>query len=234
MRGRKLLINFGIIFLIICTIIISIDIFKRINASFSFVKMQSTTRISSSSDEERIKYEPTNYVITNKDEILEKIKDATSLLKNNILDSKETSSLFEIGNIHKIENLFYEYKSYAIVKYKLLNIIEALPKLTEITLNYTDEQLESYFIQNASNIENVYGITKSNEFIGFVKSIRELDSIKSAIISASTISFNYNDDRLNFYIEFSDGRDSKFYFVDIFYYNSNTNQIRPYLTITYR
>ena len=137
MRAQRILKGFVIISMIVCIVFLAIDLFKTVKINFNYAQMQSTTRISTSSSTEQLRYEPTDYKITNKEDVLEQIKKITLELKDeqNIAD---TIGLFEIGNIQKIEPFFYEYEQYITVKYKLLNIVEYLPRLHRTIKGYTN------------------------------------------------------------------------------------------------
>lgn len=235
MRFQKILKNLAIILLIICAVILAIDVIKNLKININFMKMQSSDRISFSSNEPKVKYEPTAYLIANKEDVLEEIKNLTIELKTQYENSVNKEKLFEIGSIHKIKNLFYDYQKYAVVKYKLLNIIEDLPKLYKETAGYTDSQLEKYFDDNFMHIENYYGITESGKFIVFAKSLHFLsgDKIEAVTLRDSSISFDYDNDILDFYIiiKTESGRSAE-YSINIDYYESSDNQVKPYLKIT--
>lgn len=231
MRLQKMLKNLAIIFLIACAIFLAIDIFKMLKINFDFMGMQSSERISSSSTNDAVRYEPTNYVITNKEDAIEEIKKITIALKDDYKSSGKVN-LFEIGNIHKLEDYFYEYKSYAVVKYKLLNIIEDLPKLYSATKGYSNSELQTYFNNNISNIEKLYGITDTNDFIAFAKKIRFLGNgkVKTAIVDTGTINLDYIGDVLVFNMKLkADNGNIEQFFVRADYYKSNDNQVKPYL-----
>ena len=104
MQFQKIITRLAIILLIICGIILAVDLFKVLKINFSFMGMQSSERISSSSSVDSVRYEPTNYVIANKEEALEEIKKITLDLKNEYINSNKDENLFEIANINKIEN----------------------------------------------------------------------------------------------------------------------------------
>lgn len=235
MQFQKIITRLAIILLIICGIILAVDLFKVLKINFSFMGMQSSERISSSSSVDSVRYEPTNYVIANKEEALEEIKKITLDLKNEYINSNKDENLFEIANINKIEKFFYEYSKYAVVKYKLLNIIEDLPKIHKATANYTDNQLTTYFNDNSTHIENYYGITSSGEFINLAKSLSFLGSgkIEVAILQDTTISFNYETDVLTFSMKMKaeNGKSSN-YLVTAKYYRSSDNQVAPYVSFT--
>ena len=124
MRVSKLLRRLAIVLFIGCIVIFSIDLLKILKVNLDFLGMQSTDRISSSSENEKIRYEPTDYVIANKDEVLAEIKNITIDFKEEYINSNKKTNLFEIANIDKLQGFFYEYQKYAVVKYKLLNIIQ--------------------------------------------------------------------------------------------------------------
>lgn len=235
MRFQKIITRLAIILLIICGIILAVDLFKVLKINFSFMGMQSSERISSSSSADSVRYEPTNYVIANKEDVLEEIKKMIVDLRNEYQNSNKKEDLFEIANINKIENFFYEYSKYAVVKYKLLNIIEDLPKLYSATKNYTDTQLTTYFNSNSTHIESYYGITDSSEFIKLAKSLNFLGDgkIDVAIVSDTTIDFNYENDTLTFSMKMKaeNGKSSN-YFVRAKYYRSSDNQVAPYVSFT--
>ena len=157
MRSQKIIKGLALILMIGVIIFLGIDIIKSLKISVDYMGMQSSERISLSSNVPEIRYEPTDYDITNKDDVLEQVKKITLDLKNE-KTSKDVKGLVEIGNIHKIEGFFYEYEQYAVVKYKLLNIIEDFPKLHKATKGFSNEQLKDYFNQNSVHIENYYGI----------------------------------------------------------------------------
>jgi len=231
MRFQKILKNSAIVLLIVCAIVLAIDIFKVLKINFNFLGMQSSERISTSSSIDSVKYEPTEYVIANKEDALTEIKKIALGLKNDYINSNNKDKLFEIGNIHKIENFFYTYKSYAIVKYKLLNIIEDMPKLYSVTKGYSNDQLTNYFNSNSTYVDKVYGITDSTEFIDLAKSLSFLGSgkVNDATVKVETISFNYDNDYLTFSIEL-EGNNTSSYFVRAEYYKSNDNQVKPYVS----
>lgn len=231
MRFQKILKNFAIVVLIISIILLAVDIFKMLKINFNFMDMQSSNRISTTSTVDSVRYEPTNYVIANKEDALTEIKQITLGLKNDYINSNNKAKLFEIGNIHKIENLFYTYKSYAIVKYKLLNIIEDMPKLYNATKGYSNEQLTNYFNNNSAYIDKVYGITTATDFIELSKSLKFLDNskIKYATVEVVTIDFDYDNDCLTFDMEL-EGNSIGWYSVRTDFYKSNDNQVKPYVS----
>jgi len=197
--------------------------------------MQSSDRISSSSNADEVRYEPTNYIITNKEDALDEIKKITLALKEEYTNSNKDLNLFEFGNIHKIENLFYDYKSYAVVKYKLLNIIEDLPKLYNATKGLDNNGLESYLSNNSADIEELYGITYEEEFIDLAKSLSFLENgkVDLSVIDIATVDLDYDNDVLIFEIRVkAENGNIKTYFVRADYYKSNTNQVKPYVKFT--
>jgi len=234
MRTQKILKTSAIIFFIVCVIFIAIDIFKVLKINIDFMGMQESKRISSSSKADAVRYEPTEYVITNKEDALEEIKKITVELKNEHIKSGNIEGLFEIANINKIEKFFYEYEKYVIVKYKLLNIIEDLPVLYKATKNNNTAELKSYFDKNLIYLENYYGITSSDDFITFVNSLKFLENndIKIAVIQDATIYFDYNSDILTFNMKMiSDNDNSNVYPIKVQYYESSSNQVAPYVEI---
>lgn len=236
MRFRQLLINIAVTLLIIGTIFLLIDLVKTVAVTAGYRNNQSSSqRISSSSNASEIRYAPETVVITNKEDALTEIKKITLSLKDEYEKSQNKERLFEIANIHKIKNLFYNYEKYAIVKYKLLNIIEDLPKLKKATNGYSAEQLKNYFDQNSEYIEEYYGIIDNSNFAKLIKSLEFLGSsnIAFATLNSSTIRFDQNNDVLNFKIELGvENGNSKFYIVNSNYYKSSDNQIFPYVTFT--
>jgi len=235
MRFQKILRRLAIIFFIICVVFLAIDIIKNIKISIDFMAMQSSGRISSSSTNDKVRYEPTNYVIANKEDALEEIKKITLGLKNEYEKSNEKVNLFEIGNIHKLEDYFYEYKSYAVVKYKLLNIIDDLPKLYSKIKGYGDSQLETYFNENSNYIESYYGITSSSEFIDLAKSLSFLGNgkIKKVVVDTGSIELDYENDVLIFDTKLrADNGNVETYFVRADYNKSRDNQVKPYVSFT--
>lgn len=234
MRAQKILIRAAIIFFVMCIIFLGIDIFKTLKISIDFNKMQSTDRIASSSNAPEIKYEPTRYVILNKEEFLEDVKKITIELKSEYINSKEKKKMFEIANIHKIEGFFYTYELYTVVKYKLLNLVEEFPKLYSNIRNYNDNQLEEYFNTNASYIEKYYGITLDSEFVEFAKSLNFLENekITNAIVDVETIDFDYENDTLKFKIKLKTNNDKNIsYLIKAEYYRSSDNQVKPYIKV---
>lgn len=232
MRSEKILKNTAIVFIVICVTLLAIEMFKALKINFNFMGMQSSTRVSSSSDAHEVRYEPTDYAITNKDEVLEEVKNITTALKNEYVNSGNKENLFEIGNIHKIENFFYEYEKYAVVKYKLLNIAEDLHKLYKATKGYTDTQLTSYFDNNKAYIENLYGITTSSTFNDLAKSLSFLEDseVNMLIVKDETIDFDIDNDVLTFSVKVkSESNKSEFYFVKVDYYKTSDNQVTPYV-----
>ena len=231
MRAQRILKGFVIISMIVCIVFLAIDLFKTVKINFNYAQMQSTTRISTSSSTEQLRYEPTDYKITNKEDVLEQIKKITLELKDeqNIAD---TIGLFEIGNIQKIEPFFYEYEQYITVKYKLLNIVEYLPRLHRTIKGYTNEQLINYFNENSSYIEKCYGITASDEFVSLAKSLSSLgnNDISFAAVRTASIEFDYESDMLLFIFRVDAGENSEIYSVKVEYYKSNDNQVKPYVT----
>lgn len=234
MRALKILKTFAIIFLIICVIFIAIDIFKVLKININFMGMQSSNRIPSSSNVDEIRYEPTDYIIANKEDALEEIKKIVIELKSDYDEIEPKEELFEIGNIHKIENLFYNYESYAIVKYKLLNIIEDLPKLNNAIKGFSNSQLEVYYDENSAYIEKYYGITSSSEFVGFAKTLSFLGNggIKRVALEVASINFDYDNNNLGFNIKLRAANDKiATYFIRCDYYKSSDNQVKPYVKI---
>lgn len=232
MRFQKLMKNLIIIFLIACVIFLAVDVFKTVKIGMDFAGMQSSERVSSSSKADEVRFEPTNYIIANKDEALEEIKKITIELKNNHDNLNQNVGLFEIGNIHKIETLFYEYQSYAIVKYKLLNIIEDLPKLYRDTKGYTNEQLKNYYNNNVIDIETVYGIRNSDEFVKFAQTLSFLGNgkIKKTVVDTITIDFDYENDILKFNMKLkADNGNIQEYSVRADYYKFTEQQVKPYI-----
>lgn len=235
MRVSKLLRRLAIVLFIGCIVIFSIDLLKILKVNLDFLGMQSTDRISSSSENEKIRYEPTDYVIANKDEVLAEIKNITIDFKEEYINSNKKTNLFEIANIDKLQGFFYEYQKYAVVKYKLLNIIEDLPKLHSTTKNYTDSQLNDYLKNNSTHIEKCYGITSNDKFVELAKSLSFLGSGKTdmAIILDATVDYDYDDDTLEFYIQLvSENNKSQNYFVKADYYKSTDNQVTPYVSFS--
>ena len=234
MRIQKILKNCAIIFFIICIVILAIDLFKVLKINFDFMGMQSAERISSSSKADEVRYEPTDYKIANKDEALEEIKNITLKLKENHVNSENVEELFEIANINKIEPFFYEYEKYAIVKYKLLNIIEDLPKLHKEINGFGNTGLKNYFNNNVAYIENYYGITSSDKFISFASSLDFLgdSKVEIAIVEDVTIEFDYDNDLLKFNMKIiADNGNSEVFAVKSDYYKTSNNQINPYVTL---
>lgn len=234
MRAQKALKTVGIIFLIVCVIFIAIDIFKVLKININFIGMQSSDRISASSSIDEIRYEPTDYKIANKDEALDEIKQIVVALKEDYSKKEIKEDLFEIGNIHKIENLFYNYESYAVVKYKLLNIIEDLPKLNSTIKGFNNSQLKVYYNENKAYIEKYYGITDSNKFIEFAKSLSFLDNgdIKRVAIDVASINFDYDNNNLKFNIKLrADNDNIVTYSIRCDYYKSSDAQVKPYVKI---
>jgi len=231
MRAQRILKGFVIISMIVCIVFLAIDLFKTIKINFNYAQMQSTTRISTSSSAPQIRYEPTGYKITNKEDVLEQIKEITVELKNEQTVA-DTIGLFEIGNIQKIEPFFYEYEQYITVKYKLLNIVEDLPRLHRTIKGYTNEQLINYFNENSSYIEKYYGITASNEFVNLAKSLSFLgkNDISFAAVRTASIEFDYDSDMLLFIFRVDAGENSEIYSVKVEYYKSTDNQVKPYVT----
>lgn len=233
MQFQKILKKVAVLFLIICIVLIVIDLFKILKINFNFINMQSSERISSINNADAIKYEPTDYIITNKEDALEEIKKITMELKKQYINSNKKEDLFEIANINKIENFFYEYEKYAIVKYKLLNIIEDLPKLYKNTKGYSDNQLKSYFEQNSVHIESYYGIKNSSDFVNLAKSLDFLDNsgVKLAVVLDSTINFDYENDVLTFNMRISSNNDKRgVYLIKSEYYKTSDNQVTPYVS----
>lgn len=233
MKSQKILRNFAIIVMIVCIIILAIDLFKVLKINVDFLGMQSSSRISSSSNAAEVKYEPTDYMIANKDDALDEIKKITVDLKNEYVESNKKEEAFEIANIHKLSNFFYTYDKYAVVKYKLLNIIEDLPILYKATQGSTDAQLKSYFNNNIMHIENYYGITSSDEFINLANTLSFLGNgkIKNAIVLVESINFDYDNDILDFSIELvADNGQSTNYYVKAHYYKTSDNQVTPYVS----
>ena len=230
MRSQKIVKTIALILLIAAIVFLAIDIIKSLTISFNYMGMQSSERISLSSNVPEIRYEPTDYEIVNKDDVLEQIKKIALDLKNN-KSSKDVEGLVEIGNIHKIEGFFYEYEQYAVVKYKLLNIIEDLPKLYKATKGLSNEQLINYFDQNAVHVENYYGIVSSEEFISLVKSLSFLNNkIGFTAVRTATIEFDYDHDVLLFNLRVDAGEKTEIYSVKAEYYRSTDNQVKPYVT----
>lgn len=232
MQVDKWIKRIAIIFMIVCAVILAIDVIKRIKISIDFMGMQSTSRISNSSDVSEIKYEPTDYEIANKDEVIDEIKNMVIELKAEHESSNKKIDADEIANIHKLENYFYEYKSYAITKYKLLNIAEELPKTYKATKGYSKEQLVSYFNEKKADIEYYYGITSSDKFAEFAKSLSFLGSgkVELMIVQTNSISFDYENDKLKFDVKVKgDNGNSKMYTVRMQYYKTSDNQVTPYL-----
>lgn len=231
MRAQIFLKRFAIVLMIICIFFFGIQTFKVLKIGFNFFGMQSTERISSSSSAHEVRYEPTGYTISNKEEVLEEIKKVTSGLKNKQSEN-QTEELFEIEEIYKIQNFFYEYKSYAVVKYKLLNIIEDLPMLYLATKGYTDAQLESYFSKNTAYIEKYYGIQYSSDFIKLVKTLDFLDDgkISGAAINVGTISFDQDNDifKVDIILTADNGQSSS-YSIRSDYFKASDNQVLPYV-----
>lgn len=229
MRTQKFIKIFVIACFIACGIFIAIDIIKSLKISADFMKMQESSRITSSSNEAAIRYEPTDYNIKNKGEMLDAVKNLTYDLKSNFVVSKD---LFEIANIHKIESYFYEYKKYLVVKYKLLNIIDDLPKIYSQTKGVTNAEIENYFNKNRDHIEKYYGITESSEFVELAKSLNFLgsDKVNLAIILTETIAFEPDSEVLTFYIKLKTNKDNKVYFVKVCYTKTSDLQVLPYLS----
>lgn len=235
MRFQKILKRLAIFLLVGCIIILAIDVLKTVKINLDYKNMQSSTRISSSSNIANIKYEPTDYTILNKADALEEIKKITLDLKEEYMNSEQKEQLFEIGNIHKIERLFYNYESYMVAKYKILNIIDELPKLTEKIKGYSNSQLSTYFENNSSYIDKYYGITTSDTFINFAKSLSFLDGtgIKRSVIDVDSVSFDYDNDILSFKLMIKADNDKiESYSVNIDYYDFSDNQVKPYVEIT--
>ena len=215
-----------------CVVFVAIDIFRVLEINIDFMQMQSSKRISSSSKADSVRYEPTEYVIGNKEDVLEEIKKITLNLKDEHVNFGSTEGLFEIANINKIEKFFYEYEKYAIVKYKLLNIISDLPTLCNNTKNSSDTALNEYFDKNLAHLESYYGITNRKDFIAFANSLDFLRDtvIKVAIVQDVTIYLDYNKDILTFNMKIVGENDnSSVYTVKVQYYESSNNQIAPYV-----
>ena len=89
MRAQKILKNFAIICLILCVIFLAIDIFRTLKINIDFLSMQSSDRISLSSEADEVRYEPTKYTIKNRAEALEEIKKIVIGLKNEYNSSNQ-------------------------------------------------------------------------------------------------------------------------------------------------
>ena len=232
MRLQNKIKNVAAILFIVCAIILGISIIKTLKININFLKMQSPERISSSSKKEKINYEPTDYTIVNKDEVLEEVKKITLEFKNEHINSGSTEGLFEIANINKIEKYFYGYDKYAVVKYKLLNIVDNLPKLYKATKGKSNVELEKYFNNNTADIEYYYGITKYSDFEALVNSLGFLggNNVKTALVQSLTIDFDYDNDVLGFQIGIiSNSNMLKNYSVLVQYFLEDENQIAPYV-----
>lgn len=235
MRAQKILKTCAMIFLIVFVVILAIDVFKTLKINFDFLGMQQSKRISSSSNNDSVRYEPSEYIINNKEDVIEEVEKMVVELRAN-KTAAETEGLFEIANIHKLETFFYEYEQYAIVKYKLLNIIDELPILYKNTKGYTDTQLESYFSEKSTYIEKYYGITSSEDFINLVKSLSFLGNgkIKLAIVETITIDFDLDNDTLRFNIKLkADNNESSTYAVKAQYFKTSDNQVTPYMSFIF-
>ena len=235
MRAQKILRTCAIIFLIIFIVILALDLFDVLKINFNFLGMQKSERMATSSNNDAVRYEPTDYMITNKEEALEEIKKIALELKANKTNA-ETAGLFEIANIHKLETFFYEYEQYTVVKYKLLNIIDELPILYKNIKGYADTQLESYFSENSAYIEKYYGITSSEDFINLANSLSFLGNgkVKLAIVETITIDFNFDTDTLRFNIKLkADNNESSTYVVKAQYFKTSDNQVTPYMSFVF-
>ena len=97
MRTQKILKRLAMILLIVCVVFIVIDLFKVLKINIDFMRMQSSSRISSSSITPEVRYEPNNeYIITNKEDVLEEIKIMTLELKEEYMTSEVEKELFEM------------------------------------------------------------------------------------------------------------------------------------------
>lgn len=231
MRAQKILRRVAIFFLVVCIIFLAIDVIKTLKINFDYMQMQSSKRISLSSNEPEIRYEPTDYKISNKEDMLEQVKEVVRDLKAE-QSSDDIEGLVEIGNINKIEVFFYNYEQYTIVKYKLLNIMEDLPKLYKATKGYTNDQLKNYFENNSVHIDSYYGITSSDEFVELAKSLSFLgnNEISFAAVRTASIDFSYDLDTLTFNFRLDAGDNTAIYRVKAQYYKASDNQVTPYLS----
>lgn len=79
----------------------------------------------------------------------------------------------DINNFYKIQKLFPSFNSYYLGKIKITNAIyNELDKLESGTKNLFEEELNTYFINNAKYLDKNWGITDSSELIHLVDTIK--------------------------------------------------------------
>lgn len=234
MRYQKFLKGLVYFLIIVCSVVLIIDAIRLIKIEIHYINMNSTTRISASSTNEAVRYEPTEYKIKNKEQVLKNIEEFTAKLKND--NSKfATDQLFEIGGIYKVSYLFINYEQYMAAKYKLLNIIDELPKLYKVTIGYTSEKIAEYFDKNSSYIEQYYGITTKSDFENLVKSLSFLKNtnIKMAELADETVNYDTENNILTFsIILYTENGDASIYSVKLNYFKTSEAQVVPYLSFT--
>jgi len=222
-----------IVLLVLSIIVFGRDLLELLGIGTRFLATTTESRVSNKSTLTSIKYSSTDNIVEHKNEIFIKLKDY-----NNTLIAKKgevDEEIFEIKNIHKIKDYYMDYKKYFIVKYKLFNMIEDIPKLRESTQNMTDLELSSYFSNNRDYIENIYGITDSNVFREFVKSLSFFNNseVKSASVRISSIINDKETFTLMFKLVLFNNKDEmQEYHINSDYYKTTENQIAPYIGIS--
>lgn len=100
----------------------------------------------------------------------------------------------DINNFYKIQKLFPSFNSYYLAKIKITNAIyNELDKLENDTKNLSEEELNTFFINNAKYLDKNWGITDSSELIHLVNTIK-LKSGKKVISCELEESYFYMPD----------------------------------------
>ena len=220
-----------IIVIIVCVLFLAYDLLKVAMVEARYAQTTVTGRVSVNKSMKELKYKPTDNVVEHADAIFNNVKAEASSLNNS---KKDDIKVLEIKNVHKLQDYYIEYKKYLIVKYKLINIVEDISRLSNATSGMNDVQLTQYFSTNKDSIEKIYGIADSNNFVKFAKTLDFFKNgkIESASVRNSSIVFDVESHTLRFSLAiFIDAKNYQEYQLTSKYYESSDNQISPLLTI---